>query len=286
MADNGITVLKHNVPWGPFTRAQIEAGLARGDFTLMYLAHAPGLSEWLPLGEVLDYVARRESASALLPPPERRDLPPVPWGGAPVLPAPVERMAVSEPMMRPPILPVPPPKVAEVAPVKPPSPPVAEERTVPVVELRPASFFRRGIAFFVDCGVIFSPVVLLFVLGILSIEVPTWFRHESAQEIAEQKDLLWLNTKRMATLLLVGCGWLYEAWWESSEKQATMGKRWLGLKVVDEHDERVSFLRASGRYAAKYISALPCFLGFIGALLSSRGRALHDRLAGTRVVRV
>ena len=66
--------------------------------------------------------------------------------------------------------------------------------------------------------------------------------------------------------------------------QATIGKRWMGIKVTDAQGERMSFLRATGRYAAKYLSALPCFFGFIMALFSSRGLALHDRLAGTRVV--
>ena len=79
MAALGITVLKNNVPWGPFTRAQIEEGLARGDFTLQYLAHAPGLKEWLPLGEVLDYVERHEARAAVAAArPGRRELPPVP----------------------------------------------------------------------------------------------------------------------------------------------------------------------------------------------------------------
>ena len=48
---------------------------------------------------------------------------------------------------------------------------------------------------------------------------------------------------------------------------------------------RIGFLRATGRHAAKYLSALPCFLGFIMALFSSRGLAFHDRLSGTRVVK-
>jgi uncharacterized RDD family membrane protein YckC len=185
-------------------------------------------------------------------------------------------------------LPAAPPKNPEPAPVKPQAPPVVTvtpPKLEPVTELRPAPFFLRAIAFLVDCGVIFSPVVLLFVLGILSIYVPTWFHHESAQEIAEARALLWLNTQRMAALLAIGCGWLYAAWYESTDAQATMGKRWMGLKVVDPQGERLSFLHASGRYAAKYVSALPCFLGFFMAILSSRGLALHDRLAGTRVVR-
>jgi uncharacterized RDD family membrane protein YckC len=280
MAANGITVLKHNVPWGPFSRGQIDDALARGDFTLQFLAHAPGLTEWLPLGEVLDHLARREtSAAPTLPPiPESRELPPIP-------PRPLAPPVVVVPKPQPPVLPDPPPKAFEPAPAKPQSPPILPAPEIPAPDLKPASFFLRGIAFLVDCGVIFSPVALLFVLGILSIYVPTWFRHESAQEITEARVLLWLNTKRLAALLAIGCGWIYAAWYESSPGQATIGKRWMGLRVVDENGERLSFLRASARYAAKYVSALPCFLGFMMALFSSRGRALHDRLAGTRVVR-
>jgi uncharacterized RDD family membrane protein YckC len=243
-------------------------------------------------------VARRESAFApALPPiPATREFPPIPERPFPV-PAAVNPEARSEPAPSRPVVPVPPPRKVEPAPPKPSAPPAAiAPAPTPVAapvpspaaaatELRPAPFFLRGIAFFVDCGVIFSPVVVLFVLGMLSIEVPTLFRHESAQAIAEQKAALWHNTWRMAGLLAIGCGWLYASWYESSRDQATIGKRWMRLKVVDELDERISFLRATGRYLAKYVSALPCFLGFAMALFSSRGRALHDRLSGTRVVR-
>ena len=85
--------------------------------------------------------------------------------------------------------------------------------------------------------------------------------------------------------MAIALGWLYGAGLECSRSQATIGKRWMGIKVADAYGERMSFLRATGRYAAKYLSALPCFLGFIMALFSSRGLALHDRLAGTRVIR-
>jgi uncharacterized RDD family membrane protein YckC len=284
MAASGITVLKHNVPWGPFTRAQIDEGLARGDFTLTSLAHGPGLTEWRPLGEVLDYLARRE-----LPPiPESRELPPIP--GAAPSPAPISTPLVvpaATPMMRPLAVPAPPPSRApEPAPAKPQAPPVLPKpELAPAAELETAPFFLRAIGFLVDCGVIFSPVLLLFVLGALSIEIPAWWGHTKHEIVAEEWDQLWHNAKRMAALLAIGCGWLYAAWYESSAAQATIGKRWMGLKVVDEQGERISFLRATGRYAAKYVSALPCFLGFIMAIFSSRGRALHDRLAGTRVVR-
>ena len=277
-----ITVLKHNVPWGPFTRAQIDDGLSRGDFTVKYLAHAPGLKEWLPLGEVLDYVDRNAgpSMSSLPPVPGSRELPPVP--STPPVPEPAGIKAKPAAETSP--TPAPPPPI----------PPVVEKREVkseikpvtkPEVQLTPASFFARGIAFLIDCAILFVPLGILFLLGALAVEIPAWWRHMPHELRMEEWDLLELNMRRLFWLVLVGFGWFYVAGLESSPSQATVGKRWMGLKVTDEYGERLGFLRATGRYAAKYLSALPCFLGFIMALFSSRGLALHDRLADTRVVR-
>ncbi len=283
MAALGITVLKHNVPWGPFTRAQVDDGLRRGDFTVKYLAHAPGLNEWLPLGEVLDYVEKNGGAPApLLPPvPGPRDVPPVaeqerpPVPGPsvfvpsqpPILPAPVQRPS-------PPSLPLIPPPRVEVKP-----------EVVPEPVLDPASFFWRGFAFLIDCAILFVPVALLYAVGALAIEIPGLWNHLSHQEWKENWDLLNQNMRRLLWIVAIVIGWLYGAGFESSRAQATVGKRWMGMKVTDVHGERIGFLQATGRYAAKYLSALPCFLGFIAALFSSRRLALHDRLAGTRVVR-
>ena len=85
--------------------------------------------------------------------------------------------------------------------------------------------------------------------------------------------------------LIAALGWIYAAGLECSRWQATVGKRWVGIKVTDTQGERLGFLQATGGTLAKYLSALPCFLGFFVALFSSRGVALHDRLADTRVVK-
>jgi uncharacterized RDD family membrane protein YckC len=263
-----ITVLKNNVPWGPFTRAQIDDGLARGDFTVKYLAHAPGLKEWLPLGEVLDYVDRNAGASMA-------SLPPVPE------PAGIKAELEAKLPAKPEVKPAPPP---------PPLPPLVEKKefkpaTKPEVRLTPAPFFLRGLAFLIDCAILFVPLGILFILGVLAIEIPAAWHHISHQARMDEWDLLKRNMGWLFWLVLVGFGWFYVAGLECSPSQATMGKRWMGIKVTDAHGERMSFLRSTGRYAAKYLSALPCFLGFIMTLFSSRGLALHDRLADTRVVR-
>src|SRR4051794_36949739 len=63
-----------------------------------------------------------------------------------------------------------------------------------------------------------------------------------------------------AAAFAVLLGWLYCAGLESASGRATLGKRALGLKVVDRAGRRVSFLRATGRHFAKFLSALPCFV--------------------------
>jgi len=270
----GITVLKHNVPWGPFTRAQIQEGLARGDFTLQYLAYAPGLKEWLPLGEVL-HLTGRESLSP--PASVACDLPPVPSSSA-GLPAP--RIVPVPPA---PALPVPPPVSEEAR--RQAIPPVAPPLPHPEIQLHKAPFFRRAAAFAADCAVLFVPIIFLFGLGALTVELQGLIEHTEPELMRQEWLLLERNFKHLLFLVAIGLAWLYAAGMEASPLQATVGKRWVGLKVTDLEGQRISFLRATGRHLGKFLSALPCFLGFVVALFSSRGLALHDRMAGTRVVR-
>lgn len=73
----------------------------------------------------------------------------------------------------------------------------------------------------------------------------------------------------------------------------TIGKMAAGIKVVGIPkgeagivEDRVSFGLASLRTLAYFASALPAGLGFVPAFVGRDRRALHDRLAETRVVRV
>jgi uncharacterized RDD family membrane protein YckC len=77
--------------------------------------------------------------------------------------------------------------------------------------------------------------------------------------------------------------WLYEAFLTSSEWQATVGKKVLNLRVTDDAGNRLTFLHATGRYFAKWVSNLTLGIGYIMAGFTDRKRALHDMLAGTLV---
>ncbi|MNO45806.1 RDD family protein [compost metagenome] len=78
--------------------------------------------------------------------------------------------------------------------------------------------------------------------------------------------------------------WLYYAIMESSKLQGTLGKRALGIIVVDKHYGKISFLRASGRFWGAALSKLSLFVGYMMAGFTKNKQALHDMLAGTYVV--
>ena len=79
--------------------------------------------------------------------------------------------------------------------------------------------------------------------------------------------------------------WLYFALMESSPRGATVGKMVLGLRVVDEQGNRISFARATGRFFAKFVSTIILMIGYLMVAFTERKRGLHDMIAGTLVIK-
>ena len=80
--------------------------------------------------------------------------------------------------------------------------------------------------------------------------------------------------------------WLYHAYLESGEKQATWGKQALGLYVTDLMGNPTTFGRASGRFFAKIVTGMiPLGIGYIMAGFTERKQALHDMIASCLVLR-
>ncbi|MBM4333100.1 MAG: hypothetical protein FJ117_18100 [Deltaproteobacteria bacterium] len=65
----------------------------------------------------------------------------------------------------------------------------------------------------------------------------------------------------------------------------TIGKMVFGLRVVQTNGQSLTFSRALSRSIAYILSALPIFLGFFWVGFTRSKRSLHDRVAGTMVVR-
>jgi hypothetical protein len=72
---------------------------------------------------------------------------------------------------------------------------------------------------------------------------------------------------------------------ESSRWQASLGKLALGMKVVDEKGQRLSFVRALGRNLLKILSCATLMIGFMMAGWTQRKQALHDKIADCLVTK-
>lgn len=150
-----------------------------------------------------------------------------------------------------------------------------------------AGFWRRFVAYIIDSiliGIVWSPVqnLLMTRFGFDPAEIEAM----SPEQFSNPEALTeFFSVVGLIALIGLGVQWLYFGLMESSTKQATVGKMALGMKVTDEYGERVTFARATGRYLAKFVSAIIFMIGYIMAAFTERKQALHDKIAHTLVVR-
>ena len=78
--------------------------------------------------------------------------------------------------------------------------------------------------------------------------------------------------------------WLYFAGFESSEYQATLGKRAFNTRVVNEQMQRVNFVKTSLRFLYKLASVSILLIGIILVAVQAERQGLHDRWVGTFVI--
>lgn len=151
----------------------------------------------------------------------------------------------------------------------------------PVTSGTYANFWMRLSAYFIDC-IVFTA---LFVICILI----TSFFIVIISPIDYNDDTYVRSFSRMAhgiiNALFIISIWLYYALMESSEKQGTLGKLAVGLKVTDEAGHRLGFGKATGRFFGIYISIFILGIGFLMIFWTERKQALHDKMAGTLVIK-
>jgi uncharacterized RDD family membrane protein YckC len=119
-----------------------------------------------------------------------------------------------------------------------------------------ASFFDNAVATLVGLG-------FVIILLILKVPIPQW-------------------VSDIFPLLIF---WLYFSLMESSDKQATVGKIILGIRVTGIDGNKISFLRATGRVFAKFLSLIALGIGFLMVAFTKRKQGLHDMVSETLVVK-
>jgi uncharacterized RDD family membrane protein YckC len=153
------------------------------------------------------------------------------------------------------------------APVWAPEPRVVAGPDVAVVA--PAGIQRRGVALVVD-------LFIALILWGLGTQLAAGFarRAPSVDLVARAFGWTWHLVVPVAYFVL-----------SHGTAGQTLGKRLLGVRVLDEGGAPIGYLRALGRCVATIVAALPFGLGLAIAGLRRDRRGLHDLLAGTLVVR-
>lgn len=90
-------------------------------------------------------------------------------------------------------------------------------------------------------------------------------------------------------ILGVGIGFLvgliYNWYFWTQNNGQTPGKSVLGIRVVKTNGKRISDLEAIVRYIGYYINSFLLLLGWLWAVVDDENQGLHDKLAGTVVVK-
>lgn len=206
-----------------------------------------GMSQWQPLRQFeLEFDLEDEPASLVMPPPM------------------AEATAVPSSPYAPPMAPV-----------------ASSDYDGQATDIVYAGFWRRAAALCVD-GLIVATVnyALFFVLILVA---------GAGSAFAMNRDPGQLDPASMALVFgiyIIGpiVSALYFVLQESSEAQATLGKRLLGIKVTDAQGRRLGRGHALGRWVSHLICYVTLYIGYVVAAFTQRKQGLHDMVAGTLVV--
>ena len=156
-----------------------------------------------------------------------------------------------------------------------------------------AGFWRRFVAYIIDSLIVgfVQQLLILPFLGIIGISfasIGAWDFDDPAY-FDEPEGFAWIvaiiGAYFTIIVLSVVLQWLYFSLMESSKYQGTLGKIALNIKVTNYRGERISFLKATGRYFSKIISGLIFLIGYIMAGFTEKKQALHDMIAETYVIK-
>lgn len=153
------------------------------------------------------------------------------------------------------------------------------------------AYLIDGIILSIPLGIISIIIIVMFIGGsselMALLNDPTIeYERELTDEEAFAFFGVFFGTIIMISIISFSATWIYFAAFHSSKWQATLGKKIVGIKVVDMNGNRIRFGRATGRFFAKAFLSGILYIGYLIATFTEKKQALHDLIAGTMVVKV
>jgi uncharacterized RDD family membrane protein YckC len=138
---------------------------------------------------------------------------------------------------------------------------------------------------------------LAYFIDMLIVGLPLMYMHLQRPELmdvvmqysADPKDLAlrtaYLEAMQPVSMRIFLSYLVYCFFLEGSDMQATLGKRLMGLKVVNATGEGLGIMESFFRNSTKIASYMVFSLGFIWILFDPARQGWHDKLARTYVIR-
>lgn len=142
-------------------------------------------------------------------------------------------------------------------------------------------FWRRFVAISIDLFILVTIGFAMLVLG--SVAFGLGISPENMAADPESLMALGMKVVVMFQTLSFLLNMAYFTWFHGTTGQ-TPGKRLMGLRVVRDTGESMTFGTAFLRWVGYIISLMPMFMGFLWAGVDRRKQAWHDKIAGTVVI--
>ena len=126
-----------------------------------------------------------------------------------------------------------------------------------------AGFWRRVGAYIIDCLVLALPIYGLLYLF---------------------NSLLASQYVYLEQAINIGLWCLYYTYCESSDMQATLGKKALNMKVIGADGNKLSPAKALFRYLGLFPAMMILFIGIIMIVFTEKKQGLHDKLVKAYVI--
>lgn len=174
-------------------------------------------------------------------------------------------------------------------PAAPPPPPEPAYSTVPVYPY--ASWGKRVGGYLLDALITF-PVAIPFIIGTIwfATDVADWTYIEHADGSTELVD----TPVTAAAVVIAAVGFLivfaFSIWnilWRQGTKGQTLGKQWMGIKLVRERDGQVvGVLMTFLRQILHQLDGALCYIGYLWPLWHSKRQTFTDMILDHVVIEV